>query len=101
MIRFALPLALLLACPVHAQTDSSAEPASGYECSRLRTEIAGAESAKRAAAEKQQNAWKAVIPFAVLAQHSSATSKVAGADKRLNDLNAELTRRGCPALGAT
>ena len=95
MIRFALPLAVLLACPVHAQTDSPAEPANSYECSRLRSEMAGLETAKRAAVQKQQDAWKAVVPFAVLAQHSSATSKVADADKRLNELNAELTRRGC------
>jgi hypothetical protein len=101
MIRFALPLAVLLASPAHAQTDSPAETASSYECSRLRIEIAGAESAKRAAVQKQQNAWKAVVPFAVLAQHSSATSKVADADKRLNELHAELTRRNCSGQEAT
>ena len=101
MTRLALPVALLLAFPVHAQADSPAEPASSHECSRLRTEIAGAENAKRVAVEKQQTAWKAVLPFAVVVQHSSATSKVADADKRLNDLNAELTRRGCPARDAT
>ena len=100
--RFALPLVLLLALPpVHAQTDSAPEPAIDLECSRLRAEIAGAENAKRAALQKQQTAWKAVIPFAVIGQHASATSKVADADKRLNDLNVELTRRGCPARNAT
>ena len=101
MIRFVLPLALLLAIPVHAQTDGATEPASGWECSRLRIEIAGAENAKRTAAEKQQAAWKAVLPFAVVVQHSAATSRVADADKRLNELNAELTRRGCPAQNAS
>jgi hypothetical protein len=101
MIRIALPFALLLALPAHAQTDSPTDLAASPECSRLRAEIAGAESAKRAAAEKQQNAWKAVIPFAVVAQHAAATSKVAEADRRLNDLGSELTRRGCPAQEAT
>ena len=48
MIRFTLPLALVFAFPVHAQTDSPAEPAS-WECTRLRIEIANAENAKRGA----------------------------------------------------
>ena len=101
MIRFALPLAVLLAVPVHAQTDGATEPASSWECSRLRIEIASAENAKRSAVEKQQAAWKAVLPFAVVVQHSTATSKVADADKRLSELNAELTRRSCPAQNAS
>jgi hypothetical protein len=106
MTRVSLSLALLLSAgfpAAYAQSADETRPAvaSSTQCDRLHAEVAIAEQTKRAAVQKQDTAWKAVIPFAVIAQHSSATAKVADADKRLNDLNAELTRQGCHGKDAT
>jgi hypothetical protein len=65
------------------------------ECSELDTEIATKEEAKRRALQRQQVAWKAVIPLAVAAEYAGAKSAAADADKRLLDLRGEFARLGC------
>ena len=67
------------------------------DCSQIYAEISTALQAKREALEKQQAAWKAVLPFAVAARHASGESAAADADKRLGQLRSELARRNCAA----
>jgi len=65
------------------------------ECDGLDYELVHASEAKRAAQARQQQAWKAVVPFAVAARYSSAKSQVSDADKWLAELQAESVQRGC------
>ncbi|WP_280155504.1 hypothetical protein [Piscinibacter sp. XHJ-5] len=65
------------------------------DCSAVATEIARVEEARRAAAEKHEGAWKAVIPFAVAARYASGKAAAGEADRQLSELHAESHRQGC------
>ena len=69
--------------------------AAGRECDRLEAEIARTEQARSVAAEQGANAWKAVVPVAVLAQKASSSAAVHDADRKLAALKSEA--RGCNA----
>jgi hypothetical protein len=69
------------------------------DCSQLEAEIAQAAADKRAALKKEQDAWKAVVPFAVAARFVSGKSAAESADKRFARLQAEFTRQGCTRHG--
>lgn len=69
------------------------------DCTQLHAEIAGAKARQREALDKQQDAWKVVVPFAVAARYASAMSAVDDAGKRLAELNAESARQGCVRHG--
>jgi hypothetical protein len=62
---------------------------------QLDAEIAQARAQKRAAVSKEQEAWKAVVPYVVMARYVSAKSGAETADKQLAKLEAEFTRQGC------
>jgi uncharacterized small protein (DUF1192 family) len=64
-------------------------------CEALQAEIDRTEAARRAALDRQQNAWKAVVPFAVAGRYASGKSAVAEAEQRLSALNAELRQQSC------
>jgi uncharacterized MAPEG superfamily protein len=68
------------------------------DCEQLQAEIARVEQARRKAADDSDNAWKAVVPFVVLARKASAKGAVGDADKRLAELKAQATQR-CPVPG--
>lgn len=92
-----LPL-LLLALAVLAPGCASPPPspaAAAPGCRQLAAEITRTQETRRAALEKEQNAWKAVIPFAVAARYASGRSAAGKADKRLQELRAEYSRQGC------
>lgn len=65
------------------------------DCTQLRAEIARAEDDKRAALDKKENAWKAVIPFAIAAQYGVGLRAADAADKRLGELGSQSQRHGC------
>jgi len=67
------------------------------DCGQLDAQIAGTEDARRSALDKQHDAWKAVVPFAVAARHASGKSAAAAADERLVELRAASARQGCHA----
>jgi len=73
--------------------------AAATTCSELGAQIAGTEDTRRSAAEKQQGAWKAVVPFAVAARYASGKSAVDEADEQLAALRAESARQGCVRHG--
>jgi hypothetical protein len=87
-----LLVAALAGC---ASTPGGVTSAAAQDCRQLGAEIARSEEAKREALDKQQNAWKAVIPFAVVARYASGKSAAAEADGRLADLKAGFARQGC------
>jgi hypothetical protein len=77
---------------VHAATSAPA-------CEQLAAEIARAEQARSESAQKQQDAWKAVVPFVVAARYASGRSALAEAEQRLGELRAEFGRQGCAEQG--
>ena len=69
------------------------------DCRDLGAEIAKFENARRAAQEKERDAWKAVVPFAVVARKASGRADTEKAEKKLEKLRAEYTQQGCDRTG--
>jgi type IV pilus biogenesis protein CpaD/CtpE len=97
-----LCIAVLLLAAGCASAPASAPPATPaqfaarpVDCSQLDSEIARAEADRLAASEKQADAWKAIVPFAVAARYASGKSAVSEADKQLGALRAAAERQGC------
>lgn len=65
-------------------------PAPVADCKALGAEAARAEDARRAAQEDSDNAWKAVVPFVVLARKASAKAALDEAQKKLGELKPQL-----------
>jgi outer membrane PBP1 activator LpoA protein len=65
------------------------------DCSRLDADLALAEQARREADDKQADAWKAVVPFAVAARYASAKAAAAHADKQIEALRNAAARQDC------
>jgi hypothetical protein len=104
MNRFALPLCLLLGavgtgCATAPSVAALPAASRGLDCSQLEAQIAHAEDARRAALEKEQNAWKVIVPFAVAARYASGKTAVAEAEQRLAQWRAESIRLGCDSHG--
>jgi hypothetical protein len=94
LLRLLAVVAFISGCAT-APTSERAPASAISECKDLNTEIAAVYEAKRQALEKQRDAWKVIIPFAVAARYAGGKSAVADADKRLNELRDESARRGC------
>lgn len=79
----------------------AATPATGAapHCDELAAQIVAAEQARRTALEKGQDAWQAVIPFAVAARWASSKSAAADAEQRLAQLRSELDKHACARAG--
>lgn len=65
------------------------------ECAHVAGEIARTDEARRAAVEEGDNAWKAIVPFVVLARKASSKAALDEADKKLAELKAQSLRQGC------
>lgn len=98
MIR-SLPFLSLVAAAALATGCASTRPPSGphaaEDCNHLRVEIARTADERRAGVEKRDDAWKVVIPFAVVAQYMAGKSAVDAADQRLAELGEQSRRKGC------
>jgi hypothetical protein len=94
LLRLLAVVALISGC-ASAPTSEPGAAAAISECKDLDAEIAAVEVAKRQSLAKQQDAWKVVIPFAVLARYAGAKSAAAEADQRLNELRSEFARQSC------
>lgn len=106
MTRIMLPISSLLAIAILTTGCASVpnavpEPtvSAVSDCRQLGAEIARVEGEKRAALEKEQGAWKTVIPFVVVARYVSGKSAVGKADKDLGKMHAEFSRQGCSGHG--
>lgn len=106
MRRHTMPLSCLLVvaalatgCATAPTSAPAATSVAATDCRQLAAEIARTEEARRAALEKEQGAWKAVIPFAVAARYASGKSDGENAEQRLAALNAEFSRQGCHRHG--
>ena len=79
-------IACILAAALTAGCTSAAKPtpssaASITDCVQLDRALTRAAESKRIAQDKQDNAWKAIVPFAVVARHASGNSAVAESER--------------------
>ena len=72
---------------------SSTPPA--FECNQLASEIGEADLARREALEQQRDAWKFVVPVAVVVRYAGSEVEVRDADRRLGDLRARFDQMQC------
>jgi hypothetical protein len=80
-----------------ATTPAAAEPAA--DCSALAAQISATREAKRVAQEQEQSAWKAIVPFAVMARYAGGKTAAAEADQRLAALEDQFNRQACSGQG--
>ena len=94
-----MPIALALAALTPwagAQTPAHGPPMRpAADCAQLAAEIDRTDEARRTAVEEGDTAWKAIVPFVVLARKASSKAAVDEADKKLGDLKAQAQRQGC------
>jgi hypothetical protein len=90
----------LLGLSAAAEPDTVDPPTPPSEaCTRITAEIERAGQARKQAAEKGDNAWKTVLPFAVIARKASSKAAVAEADKQLGALRRQFEAEGCSHAG--
>jgi hypothetical protein len=73
----------------------SPRPAAPTACGELQVALADAGRAVDTARERKADAWKLVVPFAVLARHAQAGNELEAAEKQLATLQAQSAREGC------
>lgn len=87
-------LAAVLAACVHVPGTAAAQTVA-IECAAIEAQIATAAQRQRTAAQQQQDAWKAVVPFAVLARYGQGKAAVHESQQRLDALRQDAALRGC------
>ncbi|TFZ05940.1 hypothetical protein EZ313_04615 [Ramlibacter henchirensis] len=97
-LGLALPLAALLAgCAAQPTTTATAAPRS---CPEIAAEIANTQGELAAARNKEQHAWRAVIPFAVVGRYVSGKAAAGQAQQRMEVLNEQYAKEGCERRAA-
>lgn len=84
--------ALLCAC---ASEPTARAPAAALDCTAMQDEIRAAREAQHVAEQQQHDAWKAVVPFAVLARYGQGKSAAEASAQRLAELEQQAALRGC------
>ena len=65
------------------------------DCAAIEAQIDTAAQQQRAAAQKQHDAWKAVVPFAVMARYGQGKAAASESQQRLDALQQQAALRGC------
>jgi predicted nucleic acid-binding Zn-ribbon protein len=94
------PLYLLFGLPAIAAACACATPVAAQQdppsaCKQLATEIDEARARQKAAREAMTEAWKFVVPVAVLANHVQAHNEALAAERELAALQAKYKELGC------
>jgi hypothetical protein len=85
--------AVLAAC---AQVPGTPDTlAAAPDCAAIETQVSVAAEAQRAATQQQHDAWKAVVPFAVLARYGQGKAAGSESRQRLDALQQQAALRGC------
>lgn len=90
-----LSAALAGGCAAPLEAPDADHAAASAGCEALAESIAATEQLRRAAAQKQDAAWKAIVPFAVAGVYASAHAEREDAERRLSRLRDESQRQGC------
>jgi hypothetical protein len=89
-IAFAVVLAACAQTPSAPQTQTAA-----IDCRAIEAQIDSAAQQQRTAEQQQHDAWKAVVPFAVLARYGQGKAAAAESQQRLEALQQQAALRGC------
>lgn len=86
-------LSLALAAPL-----CLAAPATpSDECLRIAADLERFEKMRKDAVERDDNAWKAIVPFAVIARKTGSKADIEEADRQLLVLRHKAVAEGCDA----
>jgi hypothetical protein len=88
-------LALCAALCACAAQPTPATQVAALDCAALASEVRAAEDAQRAAAQQQQDARKAGVPFAVMARYGKGKAAADESQQRLDTLHRQAALRGC------
>lgn len=97
-LRFAFGLAALGVGCAGSPTQQMAQPPTS--CSDITAEAGRTLAARDAAMEDERDAWKAIVPFAVIARHALARENREQAEAKLASLVTEQWQLGCPGDGS-
>ena len=82
----------IVACGAVPETPIASEQ---LDCAELAQQIQRAAAAEREAAQQQRDAWKAVVPFVVVARAANGKAAIAEQQQRQAELQAQAVRQGC------
>ena len=94
----AATLSLLAGCASAPLAETAAGTAA-LDCAALDAQIGLARDAQRSAAQKQQDAWKSVLPIAAVARFGQGAVEVTQSQQRLDDLQNRAMQQGCRGPG--
>jgi len=95
-----MSLSLLAACASPPLVERERQTAAATpDCTALDAQIAQAGDAQRAAAQKQHDAWKLVVPIAAAARYGQGVVEATQSAQRLSELQAQADRQGCRGPG--
>jgi hypothetical protein len=86
---------IMSGCATSPQMAPAPAPAASLDCRTISAEIAAAKETRRAANESGDNAWKAVIPVAVVARFAQGKKTAAEAQERIEQHQAAASRKAC------
>jgi hypothetical protein len=89
-----IALASLLAACAQVQSERPTSMAAP-DCAAIEAQIDAAAQQQRAAAQEQHDAWKAVVPFAVLARYGQGKAAANESQQRLDALQQRAALRSC------
>lgn len=90
----ALACAAVLAACAHTPAAQDAQTAA-LDCASLEAQIDTTAQAQRHAEQQQHDAWKAVVPFAVVARYGRGKAAAGESAQRLAELQQHAALRGC------
>ncbi|MGV3680159.1 MAG: hypothetical protein ACO1PM_10600 [Acidovorax sp.] len=91
-----LSCALLLgACSNIPQSATAVSRFGQLSCAEIDSEWAQAQESRRAAAQAKADSWHVVMPFAVVARYTNASTVHADAEQRLVSLGEQRRDKGC------
>lgn len=96
--RILFPLctaSLLAACASRAPEAAPDDAQAAAGCAELKTRRAAADETRREAEQKKQDAWKAIVPFAVAARRVQAGQALEVAEREQAALAAAAQKQRC------
>lgn len=86
---------LLAACASRAPEASPTATPNTTGCAELQTRRTAVDQTRREAEQKKQDAWKAIVPFAIAARRTQAGHALEAAEREQAALAAAAQKQGC------